>query len=92
MLHVRARPWINIILDFLKMSIVFTYCFTLYPTIPLEDDYMICFLGLCMIVYRQSGFMFLIPDSENLTAEKCIDTLNTDFTSIISYPYYIVFD
>jgi len=36
--------------------------------------------------------MFLIPVSDNLTAEKCSDTFDTHVSSIIGYPYYIVFD
>jgi len=36
--------------------------------------------------------MFLIPVSDNLTAEKCTDTFNTHVTSVIGYLYYIVFD
>jgi len=70
MLHVPAKAWMDITMDFLKMSPVFTYCSTLYPNIPLEDDNMICFSRLWTIVYRQSGFMLLIPVSDNLTAEK----------------------
>jgi len=92
MLHVPARAWTDITMDFLKMSPVFTYCSTLYPNIPLEDDHMICFSKLWTIVCRQSGFMFLIPVSDNLTAEKCTDTFDTHVASVIGYPYYIVFD
>jgi len=36
--------------------------------------------------------MFLIPVSDNLTAEKCTDTIDKHVASVISYPYYIVFD
>jgi len=79
-------------MDFLKMSPVFTYCSTLYPNIPLEDDHMICFSRLWTIVCKQSGFMFLISVSVNLTAEKCIDTFDMHVASVIGYPYYIVFD
>jgi len=43
MLHVPARAWTDITMNFLKMSPVFTYCSALYSKIPLEDDYMICF-------------------------------------------------
>jgi len=46
MLHVPARVCTDITMDFLKMSPVFTYCSTLYPNIPLEDDHMICFSRL----------------------------------------------
>jgi len=74
------------------MSLVFTYCSTLYPNIPLEEDHMICFSRLWMNVCRQSGFMFLIPVSDNLTAEKCTDTFDKDVASVIGYTYYIVFD
>jgi len=79
-------------MDFLKMSPVFTYCSTLYPNIPLEDDHMICFSRLWTIVCKQSGFMFLIPVSDNLTAEKCTDTFDTYIASVIGYLYYIGFD
>jgi len=79
-------------MDFLKMSPVFTYYSTLYPNIRLEDDHMICFSRVWTIVCRHSGFMFLIPVSDNLTAEKCTDTFDKDVASVISYPYYIVFD
>jgi len=92
MLHVPARAWTDITMDIPKMSPVFTYCSTLYPNIPLEDDHMICFSRLWTIVYRQSGFMFLIPVSDNLTAEKCSDTFDTHVASVIGYPYYIVFN
>jgi len=92
MLHVPARAWTDITIDFLKISPVFTYCSTLYPNIPLEDDHMICFSRIWMIVCRQSGFMFLIPVSDNLTAEKCTDTFDKHIASVIGYPYYIVFD
>ena len=64
----------DITIDFLKMSPVFTYCTTLYANIVLEDDHMICFSRLWRIVRRQSGFMFLIPVSDTLTIEKCTDT------------------
>jgi len=57
----------------------------------LEDDHMICFSKLWMIVCRQSGFTFLIPGSDNLTAEKCTDAYDTHVASVIGYPYYIVF-
>jgi len=79
-------------MDFLKMSLVFTYCSTLYPIIPLVDNHMICFSRLWTIVFRQSGFMFLIPVSDNLTTEKCTDTFDIHVASVIGYPYYIVFD
>jgi len=92
MLHVSARAWTDITMDFLKMSPVFTYCSTFYPNIPLEDDHMICFSRLWTMVCRQSGFMFLIPVSDNLTAEKCTDTFDKHVASVIGYPYYIVFD
>jgi len=36
--------------------------------------------------------MFLIPVSDNFTAEKCTDTYDTHIASILGYPYYIVFD
>jgi len=45
-----------------------------------------------MIVCTQSGFMFLIPVSDNLTAEKCTDALDTHLVLIIGFPYYIVLD
>jgi len=92
MLHVPARAWTDITMDLLKMSSVFTYCSTLYPNIPLEDDHMICFSRLWTIVCRQSGFMFLTTVSDNLTAEKYIDAFDTHFASNIGYPSYIVFD
>ena len=79
-------------MDFLKISPVFTYCCTLYPKIPLEDDHVICFSRLWTIVCTQSGFIFLIPVSDNLTAEKCTDTFDAHVASVIGYPYYIVFD
>jgi len=53
---------------------------------------MICLSKACMIVCRQSGFMILIPVSDNLTAEKCKDTFDKNVASIIGFPYYIVFD
>jgi len=92
MLHIPARAWMDIRMDFLKMSPVFTSCSTLYPNIPLEDDHMICFVRLWMIVCRQLGFMFLILVSDNLMAEKCTHTFDIHITSVIEYPYYIVFD
>jgi len=92
MLHVPARAWTNITMDFLKMSPVFTSCSTLYPNIPLEDDHVISFSRLWMIVCRQSAFMFHIPVSDNLTVKKCTDTFDMRVTTVIRYPYYIVFD
>jgi len=74
------------------MSPVFTYCSTLYPNIPLEDDHMICFSRLWTIVCGQLGYMFLIPVSDNLTAQKCTANFDTHIASIIGYPYYIAFD
>ena len=47
---------------------------------------------LWTIVCRQLGFMFLIPVSDNLMAEKCTDTFDTHVASVIGYPCYIVFD
>jgi len=92
MIHVPARAWTDITMDFLKMSPVFTYCSTLYPNIPLEDNNMICFSRLWTIVCRQSGFIFLIPVSDNPTARNCTDTYDTQGASVIGYPYYIVFE
>jgi len=92
MLHDPARSWTDVTMDFLKMSPVFTYCSTLYPNIPLKEDHMIYFSKLCTIVCRQSGFMFLIPVSDNLTAEKCTDTFDKHVASVIGYPYNIVLD
>jgi len=92
MLHVPARAWMDITMDFLNMSAVFTYCYTLYPNIPLEDDHMICFARLWTIVCRQSGFMFLISVSYNLMVEKCTNTFDMDGASVICYPYCIIFD
>jgi len=92
MLHVPVRAWTDITMDFLKMSPVLTYCTTLYPNIALEDDHMICFSRLWTIACRQSGFMFLTPVSDNLTAEKYTDTIDKHVASVIGYPYYIVFD
>jgi len=92
MLRVPVRAWMDITVDFLNMSPVFTYCSTLYLNIPLNDDHMIYFSKLWMIFCRQSGFIFLIPVSDNLTAENCSDTFDTQITSVNGYPYYIVFD
>jgi len=36
--------------------------------------------------------MFLIPVSDNLTAEKCTDAFDMYIASVIGYLYYIVFD
>ena len=36
--------------------------------------------------------MFLIPVSNKPMAEKYTDTLDMHVASVISYPYYIVFD
>jgi len=79
-------------MDFLKISPVFTYCSTLYPNIPWEDDHMICFSILWTIVCGHSGFMFLIPVSDNLTAEKCTNTFDMHVAFVIGYSCYIVFD
>jgi len=91
-LHVPARAWTDITIDFLKMSPVFTYCSTVYPNIPLQDDHLICFSRLWTIVCRQSGFMSLNSVSDNLTPEKCTDAFDTYVASVIGYFYYIVFD
>ena len=74
------------------MSSVFTYYSTFYSNFALEDDHRICFSRLCLIVCKLSGFMFLIPVSDNLIVEKCTDMVDTHIASVISYPYYIVFD
>jgi len=79
-------------MDFLKISPVFTYCYTLYPNIPLEHYYMICFSRLGIIVCRKSGFMILKTVSDNLIPKKCTETCNTHVGSVIGYLYYIVFD
>jgi len=92
MLHDPARAWKDITIDFLKISPVFTYCSTLYPNVHLKNDHMICFSILWRIVCRQSGFVFLIPVSDNLTAEKCTDTFDTHVASVFAYPYYILLD
>ena len=92
MLHVPARAWMDITMHFLKMSPIFTYCSILNPNIPLEDDHMICISQHWTIVCRQSGFMFLIPVSNNLTAERFTDTFDTHVASVIAYPYYIVLE
>jgi len=73
------------------MSPLFTYCYTLYLNIPLEDHHMISFSRLCTIVCRQSGFMFFISVSNNFTLEKCIDTFDMHVASVIRYPYDDVF-
>jgi len=78
--------------DFHKMSPVFIYCSSFYPNIPLKDYHMICFSRLCTIVCRQSGFIFLIPVSDDLTMEKCTDTFDIQVASVIGYPNYIVFN
>ena len=74
------------------MSPIFTYCSTLYLNIPLEDDHMISFSRLWTILYRQSGFMFLLPISDYLTTKKYTDTCDAHVASAIGYYYYIVFD
>jgi len=79
-------------MDFLKMSPVFTYCSTLYQNIPFEDYHMICFSRLWTIVCRQSGFLFLLPVSNNLTVENCTDTFDKHVASVIAYSNYIVID
>jgi len=75
----------DITIDFLKMSPVFTYYSTLYPNIRLKDNHMICFSRIWTIVCRQSGLMFLIPVSDNLMTEKCTDSFDTHIASVISY-------
>ena len=77
MLHVPAIAWTDITMDFLKMFPVFTYCSTLYPKVPLEDDQLISLSRLWTIVCRQSGFLFLIPLSDNLKVETSTDTFDT---------------
>jgi len=82
----------DFMMDFLKMSPVFNYFSTLYPNIAFEDDRMISFSSYRMTVCRQSGFMFLISVSDNLTVKKCRNTFTMHITSVISYPDYIDFD
>jgi len=82
----------DITIDFLKMSPVFTYYSTQYPNIPLEDDQMICFSRLWTIVCKALGFMFLIPFSFNLSADKYTSTFDTHNASVMAYLYNIVFD
>ena len=69
-LHVPVRPWRNITMDFLKLSPIFTKCSVLYPNIPEGNDHIVCMSRLRTIVDRQSGFKFLIPGPDNLTAEQ----------------------
>jgi len=83
MLHVPIRALTDITMDFLKMSLVLSYCSKLYPKIPLEDRSLICLSRLWTIVCRQSGFMFLIPVSDNRMAEKCTDTFDTHVAFVI---------
>jgi len=82
MLHVPTRAWMDTIIDFLKMSPGFTYCSSLSPNIPLEDDHMICFWKPWTINCRQSGFMFLIRVSDYLTVEKCTDIFDMHVAAI----------
>ena len=53
-LHVQVRPWSDIMIDFLKLSLVINKCSVLYLNIPVGEDHIVCISRLWMIVDRQS--------------------------------------
>jgi len=91
-LHVPQRPWTDISMDFLKLSPVFTKCCSLYANIPSDEDHMLCISRLWTIVERHSGFKFLIPVHDKLTAEQCTGTFDTHVFPTMGYPFSILFD
>ena len=92
LLYVPVRPYNNIIMNCLKLSLIFTKCSVLYPYIPVGKDHILCISQLWTIVDRQSGFKFLIPVPYNFTPEQCTVTFETHVVPTMEYPYCIVFD
>lgn len=91
-LHVQLKLCSDITMDFLKLSPVFTKCSVVYLNIPVNEDHTICMSQLWTLVYKQSGFNFLISVPDNWMAEQCTTTFNTHVVPTIGYPYYIVFN
>jgi len=75
-LDVPIRPMSDLSMNFLKLAPVFIKCSVLYPNIPFDEDQIFCISCLWTIVYRQSGFKFLIPVYDNFTAEQCTATFD----------------
>ena len=92
LLYVPVRSYSNIIIDFVKLSPVFTKCSVFYPNIPVGEYHIVCISGLWMIVDRLSGFKFLIPVPDNFSAEQCTVTFDNHVIPTIRYLYSIVFD
>ena len=91
-LHMPVRLWSNLTMDFLKLLPIFTKCSLVYPNIPAGEDHMVCIARLWRIVNRQSGFKFLIPAPDSLTAVECTATFNSHVVPTMGYLYCIVFD
>jgi len=91
-LHVPIRPVSDLSMDFLKLTPVFIKCSVVYPYIPFDEHHVVCISRIGIIVDRQSGFKFLIPVSDNFTAEQCTATFDIFIAPTISYPLCLVFN
>ena len=84
-LHVPVRPLSYIGIDFLKLLPVFAKCCVLWLNIPMGEDHIVCISRLWTIVNRQSGFMFLIPVPDNITAEQYTTTFDSHIVPTMAY-------
>ena len=71
-----VRSCSDIIIDFLKLLLVFIKCSVLCANIPVGENHIVCISQLWTIVDTQSGFKLLIPVRDNLIAEQCTATFN----------------
>ena len=92
LLYIPIRLCYDIIINFLKLSPVFTTCSVLYPNLPASEDHLNCISQLWMIVDKLSVFQFLITVPGNLSDKQCPTTFDTDVVLTIGYLYCIVFD
>ena len=77
-------------IDFLRLSVVFTKCSVLYPNIPVGVDYIICISQLSTIVDRRGGFKFLKVIPDNFSTAQCILSIDTYIVTTIEYPYCLM--
>ena len=91
-LHVPVRPWMDISMDFLKLTPVFIKCSTMYPNIEIDNDHMLCISRIYTLVNRHSGYKFLIPIPDNFEAEQCTRTYEVHLLPYIGYTNTIGLD
>ena len=89
--HVSVRPWSDITMDCLKLSLIFTKCSLFQPNIAAGKNHIAYILRLWMIVDNQSWFKCLVPVPNNFNAEQCTATFDTHVVPTIGYSYCIVF-